>query len=136
MDSKATLNIAANLKAMNEEARELLKFPGADVKRIIDNTGSLIVSVKVGKEVEFRAIGLCNDAKAAAAVKEQVDAGLAALSQLLSRPGQVPEEVLALPGKIKTTTKDNQAEASLVLPTEMAVTVISGITGKPGGKKP
>src|SRR5262249_43159803 len=92
-----------------------------------------------------RAAAVCKDEKAAEEVKTQAVALQKFAMDLMKKapPGAVPKDVLDLPGKIKFATKGNVAEATLTVPSDVAVGFLKAMlvptmreATKPAEKKP
>jgi hypothetical protein len=96
-------------------------IPGVDTAAIWKVMTGMALTVNVGKDVKVRGAVVCKDEAGAAEVKKQTDAGLKAVADLMEKlPQKPPKELLDLPGKFRTATKGNVAEATATVSAEAA----------------
>jgi hypothetical protein len=99
-------------------------------KAMEDMTGAAI-TVKVGPEVMVHGKASCKDAAAAEAAKKAADAGLMAVGAFLKQADmtgtKIPKEIIELPGKVKTSTKGDVAEATIAVKDDTAIAFLKAL---------
>ncbi len=129
-DFDAALCMVIDTSKMVKTGKEMPKVPGVDFEKALKSAQAGVVTFKLGSEVGIRAVAVCKDAEGAAEVKKTADAGLKQLGEMLKAfkgmlPPESAAEIVELPGKVKTATTGNLAEATVTVKDDMVIQAVT-----------
>jgi hypothetical protein len=131
VDRNATAYFALDARAAladDPNAFKGMDFPGGfNAQKAIASTELVTGSATFGNDMTFRMTGVCKDEKTAAALKADVEKGIADFATFMKGQKNVPPELLPLPGMVKVTTEGNTVRGSLTLKNDLAVPVFKAL---------
>jgi hypothetical protein len=136
VDQQATLYFVLDLKHIVADKPNAL--PGAEdflggfnARKSLADTETLTGSLTLAETITGRMTALCKDEKAAAALKADVDKGLAGIAEefkkLADKDPRFPKQLLLLPGLVKTSTAGNAVRGEVSVKSDAVVTTIKAI---------